>query len=186
MISAILLAAGQSKRMIKENKLLKKFNNMCLLQHSIKNILLSAVDELIIVLGHEKENVEKIIEKNKKIRIIYNKYYKSGMSSSIKAGLNNLSKNTNYFFICLGDMPFVNKDIYNKIISLKKKRDIIIPTYKGKQSNPVLFSNLMIKNIMKIDGAKKIFKLNEKKILNIEIDNINITKDFNSTEDFNF
>ena len=166
MISAILLAAGQSKRMINENKLLKKFNNIHLLQHSINNILLSAVDELIIVLGHEKETIEKIIEKNKKIRIIYNKYYKSGMSSSIKTGLNHLSKNTNYFFICLGDMPFVNKDVYNKLINLKKKHDIIIPTYKGQQSNPVLFSNLMIKNVMKIDGdagAKKIFKYNKKK-----------------------
>ena len=54
MISAILLAAGQSKRMKGENKLIKEIKNIPLIKHSVKNILGSAIDELIIVLGHEK------------------------------------------------------------------------------------------------------------------------------------
>ena len=54
MISAILLAAGLSKRMDGENKLTKKINGIPLINYAIKNILGSAVDELIIVTGHEK------------------------------------------------------------------------------------------------------------------------------------
>ena len=64
MISAILLAAGQSKRMNGENKLTKEINGIPIIKCSAKNILGSAIDELIIVLGHEMEIIKNIIEKN--------------------------------------------------------------------------------------------------------------------------
>ena len=64
MISAILLAAGQSKRMVNENKLIKKYKNIPLIKHSVSNALNSSIDELLIVLGYQKEVIEKIIEEN--------------------------------------------------------------------------------------------------------------------------
>ena len=54
MISAILLAAGQSKRMEGENKLIKNIQGIPLIKHSVKNILASSIDELIVVIGHQK------------------------------------------------------------------------------------------------------------------------------------
>jgi len=187
MIAAILLAAGKSKRMIDENKLSKKFRNIPLLNHAIKNILDSHVDELIIVLGYEKEFINKLIPKNSKIKIIFNKNFVRGMSSSIKVGLNYLSKDTEFFFICLGDMPMINKKIYNRLISFRNKKDIIVPMYNNVQGNPVLFSKLIKPSIMSIDGdagAKKILAENEEKILKVKINDTNINKDFNTKKDF--
>ena len=92
MISAILLAAGQSKRMRGENKLTKKIQSVPLIKHSIKNILASSINELIVVLGYQKEIIEKLIDKHEKIKFVFNKDFESGMASSIKAGLNHLSK----------------------------------------------------------------------------------------------
>ena len=188
MIAAILLAAGQSKRMIDENKLSKKFQNTPLINHSIKNILSSHIDELIIVVGYQKEIIENLIEKNNKIKITFNKNFKTGMASSIKVGLSLLSKKTESFFICLGDMPMINKKIYNQLISYKNKKDIIVPTYNGIQGNPVLFPKFMKPNIMSINGdvgAKKILEQNKEKILKVKIDDINITRGFNTKNDFN-
>ena len=188
MIAAILLAAGQSKRMIDENKLSKKFQNTPLINHSIKNILSSHIDELIIVVGYQKEIIENLIEKNNKIKIIFNKNFKTGMASSIKVGLSLLSKKTEAFFICLGDMPMINKKIYNQLISYKNKKDIIVPTYNGIQGNPVLFPKFMKPSIMSINGdvgAKKILEQNKEKILKVKIDDINITRGFNTKNDFN-
>ena len=116
MISAILLAAGQSKRMDGENKLIRKIRGVPLIKLSVKNILASSIDELIIVIGHQKEIIEKLIAKNEKIKIVFNKDFESGIASSIKIGLNNLSEKNEAFFICLGDMPMVNKDTYNQLI----------------------------------------------------------------------
>jgi molybdenum cofactor cytidylyltransferase len=187
MISSILLAAGQSKRMNGENKLTKEIQGAPLIKHSVKSILASSIDELIVVLGHQKETIEKLIDKNKKIKFVFNKDFESGIASSIKTGLNNLSEKTEAFFICLGDMPMVNPNIYNQLIKSINKREIIVPTYKGQQGNPVLFAKSMKEKIINISGdvgAKKILELNKDKILNLEINDQCVTKDFNTQDSF--
>jgi len=187
MISAILLAAGQSKRMNGVNKLTKEIQGVPLIKISVKNILASSIDELIIVLGYQKEIIEKLIDKNDKIKFVVNKDFKSGMSSSIKTGLNCLSEKTESFFICLGDMPMVSHDIYNKLIKSKNNKEIIVPTFKSEQGNPVLFSKSMRKKIMTIEGdvgAKKILELNKDKILNIETNDNGVTMNFNILDNF--
>jgi len=187
MISAILLAAGQSKRMGGENKLTKNIQGVPLIKLSVKNILDSSIDELIVVLGHQKKIIEKLIDKKEKVKFVFNKDFENGMASSIKTGLNNLSEKTEAFFICLGDMPMINKDIYNQLIKSKDNKEIIVPTYKGQQGNPVLFNKSMKEKIMGITGdvgAKKILELNKDKILNLEINDQSITKGFNTQGDF--
>ena len=188
MISAILLAAGQSKRMNGENKFTKEIQGIPLIKLSVKNILASSIDELIIVLGYQKEIIEKLIDKNEKIKFVFNKDFESGMASSIKTGLNNLSEKTEAFFICLGDMPMVNHDIYNQLIKSKGNKEIIVPTYKGQQGNPVLFNKSMKEKIIGITGdvgAKKILKLNKDKILNLKISDQGITRGFDTQDNFN-
>ena len=187
MISAILLAAGQSKRMNGENKLTKEVQGTPLIKLSVKNILASSINELIIVLGHQKEIIEQLIEKNEKIKCVFNKNFESGISSSIKIGLKNLSEKTETFFICLGDMPMVSPDIYNQLIESKDKNEIIIQTYKGQRGNPVLFGKSMKEKIMNITGdigAKKILQLKKNKILNLEINDQSIVRGFNTQDDF--
>ena len=187
MISAILLAAGQSKRMNGENKLTKKIQDIPLIKYSVKNILASSIDELIVVLGYQKEVIERIIDKNEKVKFVFNKNFESGMASSIKTGLNNLSEKTEAFFICLGDMPMVSHDIYNQLIKSKDNKEIIVPTYKGQRGNPVLFDKSMKEKVLDIRGdvgAKKILELNKDKILNLEINDQSITKGFNTQGDF--
>ena len=169
MISAILLAAGESKRMVDENKLIKKYKSIPLIKHAVSNVLNSPIDELIIVLGYQKKSIEKIIGENKKIKFIANPNFESGIASSIKKGLDSLSKETEAFFICLGDMPNVNKEIYNQLINASfsnKDKEIFVPYYQERQANPILFSKKMKDEIQKIEGdfgAKKIIADNKKK-----------------------
>jgi len=199
MISSILLAAGESSRMKGENKLIKEIKGIPLINYSIKNILASSVDEIVVVTGYESEKVENIIGKHKKIKFVYNKDFKNGISSSIKKGLNTISNKAEAFFICLGDMPNVNQNIYNKLIKsrfnynkklrLEHKKEIIIPTFDGKNGNPVLFSKFMKDKIMLIEGdsgAKNIIELNKNKVLNVSFDNEAVILDFDIQEHFNF
>jgi molybdenum cofactor cytidylyltransferase len=198
MISSILLAAGQSKRMEGENKLCKEIKGIPLIQHSLKGILGSAIDEIIIVVGYEKEKIKKLIKPNKKIIFAYNKDFKNGIASSIKVGLHHISNSSEAFFISLADMPKINQNIYNKLIktmrSYNKKlkpvyrKEIIIPTCESKYGNPILFSKFMKKKIMKIEGkigAKNIIELNKSKVLCVPFKKNSIFIDFDTQENFN-
>jgi len=190
MISAILLAAGESKRMVDENKLIKKYKSIPLIKHAVSNVLNSPIDELIIVLGYQKKSIEKIIGENKKIKFIANPNFESGIASSIKKGLDSLSKETEAFFICLGDMPNVNKEIYNQLINASfgnKDKEIFVPYYQERQANPILFSKKMKDEIQKIEGdfgAKKIIADNEKKVFKLSIQDKGVITDFNNINDF--
>jgi molybdenum cofactor cytidylyltransferase len=198
MISSILLAAGQSLRMKGENKLIKEIDGAPIIKYAVKNILSSTVNEIIIVLGYEENLIKKIVGINKKIKFVYNKNFKEGIASSIKIGLDNISIKSEAFFISLGDMPNVNQNIYNKLIKSKLKynkklntkhrKEIIIPTFEGKNGNPVLFSKYIKHKMMLINNdldAHKIIQLNKDKILNVPFDNDGILLDFNTVENFN-
>ncbi len=110
------------------------------------------------------------------------------MASSIKVGLSHLSENTELFFICLGDMPEVKHNIYNKLIENKNNNKIVVPNYDNKQGNPVLFPISMKKEIMQLDGdvgAKEILNKNKNKILNLKINDQGIIKNYNTLDSFN-
>ena len=92
MISSILLAAGQSKRMQGENKLLKKYKKKYLINHILKSLVKSKVNKIIIVLGYENKKIKKIALKSKKIIFVVNSQYLKGISTSIKCGLKKYPK----------------------------------------------------------------------------------------------
>ena len=190
MISSILLAAGQSKRMNGENKLTKEVRGIPLIKHSVQNILNSSIDELVVVLGYQKEIIEKLINKHEKIKFVFNQNFDSGMASSIKIGVDNLSEKTEAFFISLGDMPNVGEEIYNQLINSQfnnKDKEIFVPYYQERQANPILFTKKMKDKIRQIEGdfgAKKMIADNKKKVFKFSTQNKGVITDFNTITDF--
>ena len=189
MIKAILLAAGQSKRMKSENKLIKLYKNKPLINYSLNVLTKSKVNKIIIVLGHQHKEVKKIIKKNKKIIFTYNKNYKKGMASSIKIGLKKISKNDKGFIIAQSDMPFVKQSDINKICrSIKSKKFLIHALkYKTRVGNPIGFDSSLIKKFKNIKGqfgAKFMVKRLKNRTNFIKTMSIKSFKDFDKASDF--
>ena len=189
MISAIVLAAGQSKRMGGDNKLIKKYNKKYLINHIIGTLIKSKVNKIIVVLGFQKIKVRKITVKNKKINFIFNKNYKSGMAGSIKAGLKRISKRSIGFLIVQADMPLISKKIINSLCYAIKNnnKEIVAPIYKRNMGNPIGFKSSMTKILNKTkgdSGAKKMINRNKKNISLIKVNSKSIFKDFNTQRDF--
>ena len=70
----------------------------------------------------------------------------------------------------------------------KNSGEIIVPTFRGQQGNPVLFSISMknkIKTIKGDSGAKKIIAMNKNKTSICEIKDESITIDYNTKDSFN-
>ena len=192
-IDCFILAAGMSKRMGNENKLLKKINNNTILNHTLINHIESKINNINLILGHQKDIVLKYIDQNK-IFIIENNNFKSGMLSSILKINENISEETTGILISLADMPFVTSEDINKLIKIfneNNQKIICIPENKGKLGNPLLLPKEiykdLIKDISKLSNDKGLKKLIlDKKYNYIRVSlSEGVTKDFDTIEDFN-
>ena len=189
MISAILLAAGQSKRTGGENKLIKKYKGRALINHILKSLIKSKVNKIIVVLGYENRKIKKIALKSKKITFVINSHYFKGISTSIKTGLKKISKKNIGFLIVHADMPLVSKTILNTLCSTlkSKNKEIFVPVYKKKVGNPLAFKYSMIKSLKKIKGdrgAKKLIRYNKSKVKLVKMKSKSILIDFDQLKDF--
>jgi len=189
MIRGIFLAAGQSKRLKNQNKLLKKFKNKELILHSIKSVQKSKINQIIIVLGYQSNDIKKLIKKNKKIKFVFNKKYKYGISSSIKAGLKKVNKKDRGFIILQSDMPFIKASDINKIYKsiIRKKYLVHALKYKNRIGNPIGFDISILKKFKKIKGnigAKYMVKRLKNSTNFIKVSSSEVFKDFDKASDF--
>ena len=169
MISAIVLAAGLSRRMGKENKLLLPFGGKTLIEHQIDTILKTEVSEVIVVLGHEANQVFEVL-KEKPVSFVKNLKYKKGMMTSIQAGVWCCNPESQGYMICLSDLPLLKISDYQKIIAAFKKekkkisQPIIVPIFKGQSGHPVIFSSFYKRQIVQheeLNGAIEILQKNK-------------------------
>jgi len=192
-IDCFILAAGMSKRMGSENKLLKKINNNIILNQTLINHTESKINNINLILGYQKDIILKYIDQ-KKISIIENNNFKSGMLSSILKINENISNKTKGILISLADMPFVTSEDINKLIKIfneNNQKIICIPENKEKLGNPLLLPKEiykdLIKDVSKLSNDKGLKKLIlDKKYNYIRVSlSEGVTKDFDTIEDFN-
>ena len=189
MIKGILLAAGQSKRLKNENKLIKIFKNKPLINHALNSVKNSKIKKIIIILGYQFKDVKTKIKKNKKIIFVHNKNYKNGMSSSIKSGLKKISKKDKGFIILQSDMPFVKTSDINKIYNslIRKKYLVHALKYKNRIGNPIGFDISILNKFKKIKGnigAKYMVKRLKNSTNFIKVSSEKVFKDFDRASDF--
>jgi len=152
MISAIILAAGESKRMGKLKQLIP-FGRSTILEQTIDNYLNSEVNEVIIVLGHRAEEAKGIIAA-RPVKLAINPNYQQGMSTSIIVGLNMVDSRARAVMIALGDQPFIDSQAINRLIEefCNHDKGIAIPTYQGRRGHPVLFAMKYKEKLLELKG----------------------------------
>ena len=192
MISAVILAAGESKRMGKQNKLLLPVAGEALLVKLIKSVCDSDVGQVIVVIGHEAEKIRRKLN-NFPLSFVYNPNFSEGMTTSIKSGVKEVSPDCDGYMICLADMPFINTSEINKLIHaytqnrINEKRLIGIPVYQGHHGNPVLFSTEFREDILehKMEyGCKGVIMNNFESVKEIEMDDDSMLLDVDTLEDY--
>lgn len=192
MINVIILAAGLSRRMGQENKLLLPFDGSTVIETTIKNILKAELGHITVVVGHEKELLTPIL-KNYPLSIVPNFDFETGMTSSIQAGVKSCLNNDPYM-ICLSDMVLLQPADYQYIktafLDIFKRDDkaIIVPVFNKKRGNPVVFSAFYRSEILALtdtEGCKPIVQAHADSVHFIEMPTDSILKDMDTKEDYN-
>ena len=153
-ITAILLAAGLSKR-LGRNKLLLPLGDETVIRKTAKAVLASAASEAILVTGHEEAKVIQAVE-GLNVRLTHNPRYAEGQSTSMIAGIEAVSEEAEVYLFVLGDQPLLTPQIVNEMIVLYEKSRpdalVVAPTFKGRRGNPALFAASLKDELLQASG----------------------------------
>lgn len=139
MISAIILAAGQSRRM-GQPKMLLPWGNRTVIENVIVTFLNAGIEDILIVTGGEHARVGKAVDRYP-VRKIHNQVYAAGeMLSSLQCGLRALSTGTEAALIGLGDQPQVQAGSIRSICEAFRdgQPNLIVPSFRMKRGHPWL------------------------------------------------
>jgi len=188
MIYGIILAAGEGKRMGKV-KLILPLGDKQLIEWVLQAVKLAPLDKYFLVVRPEDKEM---IKTGKKwgAEIVLNSEYRSGMSSSIKKALHQISsEELEGFFVILGDQPFINPSLLYKMLKAftPGKREIVVPFYKDKQGNPVLFDGYWKEELIGLTGdigGRVLIKTHPERIKKVKISDESILLDIDREEDY--
>lgn len=187
MINAIILAAGESKRMGKPKPLLR-FNDKTFLDRIISVLKLSDADRITVVLGAEAETITKSVDLSG-TDVVINKDYQKGQLSSLTAAIEQRPQETDAVLVCLADSPFITEEVVNRIISKFKETNnpIVVPVFNKKRGHPVLFSSSLFNELLNApqeQGARYVLHSNEEKVLEVETSERGILIGIDTPDDY--
>jgi molybdenum cofactor cytidylyltransferase len=187
MISALLLAAGESRRM-GDFKQLLRVGDKSFVEHCVDNLLASQVTEVIIVTGHRESDVKRAV-RDRPVTFAHNSEYKSGMASSVKSGIRAVSENSKACVLALVDQPRIAPGVINRIIETYQKTQtlIVIPTYHGENGHPILLDMKLKDEILKMDpseGLRQVVHAHQNEIARVEVSDQAVLEDCDSPEDY--
>jgi len=186
-IGALLLAAGQSRRMGGPNKLLAEVDGTPMVAYVARRLLASRARPIIAVLGNQADAVDAALGKLP-VERVRNPEFAGGLSTSLKRGIAALPPDLEGALICLGDMPLISGRHIDRLIAAfnpLEGRAIIVPTRRGKRGNPVLWSKRFFPEMAELAGdvgAKHLIGEHAELVAEVEMNDDAILVDIDTPE----
>ncbi len=187
MITAIIPAAGESKRM-GQPKMLMPWGKSTILQTVISTYQAAGIEDILVVTGGMRTQVEALVGKS--AQTIFNKNYKNGeMLSSIQTGLAAKKYEARAALICLGDQPQVEARSVQRILREYKETNaaLIVPSYQKHRGHPWLVARELWDEILSMHAPQTLrdfLNRHAKDIHYVEIDSPTILQDIDTQEDY--
>ncbi len=185
-VAAVVLAAGMSRRMGTPKQLLR-IGGETILERTLKNVRASNVGEIILVLGHAVEDVQRTIT-TEGLKVVVNLEYQQGLGTSLSSGLAAVEPGAAAALIILADQPWVSSETLNRLIECHQQRkpQIIVPTYRKFRGNPVLLDRSVFQEMRALKGdvgCRAIFGNHTEGICKMPVDDPGILLDIDSRDD---
>ncbi len=187
-IAALVLAAGRSRRMAPLNKLLVPDDHgLPMVARVVENVLASHARPVVVVTGYERDRVEMALV-GRPVLYAHAEDYAEGLSASLKAGLAALPPDIEGVVVCLGDMPLVPGLMIDRLIAAfdpEAGHAIAMPTFRGKQGNPMLWAVEFLPEMMRITGdvgARHLAGKHAERVVEVEMADDAVLRDFDTPE----
>lgn len=188
-VSAILLAAGESRRMGEENKLTLQVGGTPLVRHCAQVLLASRLVEMVVVLGYDADAIAGLLV-DLPLRALVNHHYAKGQMTSVDAGLISLTQPCDGFMVCLSDQPLLEPRDINDLIDAfagRERGSVLVPLHDGRRGNPVILSwahrDTILFGNRKL-GCRRFIEKNPALVTTIEFPNDHVIRDLDTPEDY--
>jgi molybdenum cofactor cytidylyltransferase len=188
MISAIILAAGQSKRM-GQPKMLLPWGTSTVIEHVITTFLNAGIEDVMVVTGGTQEQVEEAISQYP-VRKVHNSDYATGeMLSSIQCALRAMSKQTQAVLIGLGDQPQVEERSVRLICEEYpgSQSSLIVPSFQMRRGHPWLVARPLWNEILALkppESLRDFLNRHAEEIRYVSVADQSILADLDTPEDY--
>jgi molybdenum cofactor cytidylyltransferase len=185
-IEAILLAAGESRR-VGYPKPLLKIDGQTFVAH-LSDVLLQAVPRIIVVTGAFADRVRQAIPSDPRITMADNPDYRLGQLSSLRVGLRMVSDQADAALVHLVDHPAVTVATFRAIVAeyARAGKPIVIARYRGKRGHPVIFDRSLFDEVAQAsdsEGARVVVNKDPDRVGYLDVDDAGVTLDLDTPAD---
>lgn len=186
-VAAVILAAGESRRM-GQPKLLLPWQGGCVLDAVLTAVSAAPFDDAVLVSGAFRARVEEVASSHG-IRCVFNPDYALGQSTSLIAGLNALADDTAAMFI-LADQPGLSVTLLRRLIEAYQQSDapVLQPrTLQGRSGHPVLFAPALFSELRTISGdvgGRPVLQAHKNEVRYLLTDDDAVWQDLDTPEDY--
>ena len=187
-MSAVLLAAGESVRMLKQKALLP-WNGTTLIESQVLSLLGAGVTEIVVVLGYRARMLSNLVDGLPNVKTIRNPRYRTGKSSSVKAGLRHIDPKADGILILAVDQPRSVSTI-RPIIDVYRKAGtpIVYPSHNGKGGHPIIFATSLLPEMLGVTestmGLRGVVERYKSEVTKFEMNTAEILLDLNLPDDY--
>lgn len=186
MFNALLLAAGLSSRLGLIKQELKTME-MTILERSLKILLRAPLKEILLITGPYDFTLS---FEDKRVKLLYNREYLTGMGSSIRRGVQGLENNDLPLLIHLSDKPLLKEETLFSLIKYyyHVKPSVLYPVFKGVRGHPVIFHQDLMTSLLSLkgkEGGRNILEhLREEEIVSLPVEDPGVIFDVDTWEDY--
>ena len=186
-VGAVLLAAGESNRYERGNKLLASVDGTPLVRRAADAVLDSGIDDVVVIVGYDEEAVKGALD-GCPVEFRVNPDFESGQSTSVHVGVEAArERGWNATIFALGDMPFVAPTTVDLLRERYAAGDgtIVAAGYGGKRGNPVLFDERhydVLADVTGDMGGRRLVEEHEDAVI-VETDDPGVVRDVDYEED---
>ncbi len=189
-VTAVVLAAGQSKRM-GQAKLLLPWGPHTILDTTLTHIKQTQVNKILLVSGGYQAQVEAIATAHA-IPFVHNPNFATGeMISSLQTAVRYLQTNNQSpdgILVMLGDLPFITPNIMNQVITrFTGDTAVVAPVHNGRRGHPMLLSHELFTPLLTLTqgiAPRHLLQQYKQRTLSVKIDSDVILRDIDTPEEY--